>query len=198
MLAEELMVLDADSPLWSTARPLLDVALQLEQHDETFAWHGWDKRQVNQFLASLPPGCTLVVGVWDIFQEEVKRAEGAEGADGAAAQVEHEILTIGLVCEVLDGVIHSIRTFNALLNAGLKPVERLEPGIEDATEILRVVRTAISPVAWALFIDRATWNEWVYASDDEGHGMNKGELLATFAQQGRCVLLGGQTYHHHP
>ncbi len=186
MLAEELTVLDADSPLWSTARPLLDVALQLEQQGETFSWHGWDRRQVNQFLASLPPRCTLVVGVWDIFQEVV---------DEAAEHVVHELLTIGLVCEVLDGVIHSIRTFNALLDAGLKPVEQLEPGIEDATEILRVVRTVITPAAWALFTDRATWNEWVYASDDEGHGMNKGELLATFARQGRCVLLGGQTHH---
>lgn len=193
MLAEELAVLDADSPLWSTARPLLDVALQLEQQDETFSWHGWDKRQVNQFLASLPSRCTLVVGVWDIFQEQV---EGADEADEAAEQAVRELLTIGLVCEVLDGVIHSIRTFNALLNAGLKPVEQLEPGIEDATEILRVVRTAITPAAWALFTDRATWNEWVYASDDEGHGMNKGELLATFVRQGRCVLLGGQIHHH--
>jgi hypothetical protein len=192
VLAEELTVLDADSPLWSTARPLLDVALQLEQQDETFSWHGWDKRQINQFLASLPSRCTLIVGVWDISQDEV---EGVGGADGAAEQVVSELLTIGLVCEVLDGVIHSIRTFNALLDAGLKPVEQLEPGIEDATEILRVVRTAIAPAAWALFTDRATWNEWVYASDDEGHGMNKGELLATFARQGRCVLLGEQTHH---
>ncbi len=112
-------------------------------------------------------------------------------------QVEHELLTIGFVCEVLDGVIYSVRTFNALLDAGLKPIEQLEPGIEDATEILRVVRKAITPAAWALFTDRATWNEWVYAGDDEGHGMNKGELLATFARQGRCVLLGGQTQRHH-
>ena len=188
MLAEELTVLDVDSPLWSTARPLLDVALQLEQHDETFSWHGWDKRQISQFLASLPPTCTLVAGIWDFFQEEV---------DGAAEPVEHELLTIGIVCEVLDGVIHSIRTFNALLGVGLKPIEQLEPGIEDATAILRVVRAAIAPVAWALFTDRATWNEWIYADEDEAHGMNKGELLASFARQGRCVLLGGQTVHHH-
>lgn len=187
VLAEELTVVDADSPLWSTARPLLDVALQLEQHDETFSWHGWDKRQINQFLANLPPQSTLVVGVWDIFQEE---------ESGVAGRVERELLTTGIVCEVLNGVVHSIRTFNALMNAGLKPVEQLEPGIEDATEILRVVRTAITPAAWALFTDRATWNEWVYASDDEEHGMNKGELLATFVRQGRCVLLGGQTHHH--
>lgn len=188
MLAEELTVLDVDSPLWSTARPLLDAALLLEQNDETFSWHGWDKQQINQFLASLPPRSTFVVGVWDIFQEQ-------EGASGE--RIERELLTTGIVCEVLDGAIQSIRTFNALLNMGLKPVEQLEPGSEDATEILRVVRTAIAPVAWALFTDRATWNEWIFADDNENHGINKGELLATFAQQGRCVLLGGQTAQRH-
>ncbi len=185
MLAEELTVLDADSPLWNTARPLLDATLRLERNDENFSWHGWDKRQIRQFLASLPPECTLVVGVWDILQEE---------EDGA----ERELLTIGVVCEVLDGIVHSIRTFNALLNAGLKPVEQLEPGIEDATEILRVVRAAIAPVAWALFTDRATWNEWLFADNVEGQVIDKGELLATFARQGRCVLLGQQAAHHHP
>ena len=111
--------------------------------------------------------------------------------------MERELLTTGIVCEVLDGAIQSIRTFNALLGVGLKPVEQLEPGIEDATEIMRVVRIAIAPVAWALFTDRATWNEWVYADDTEAHGMHKGELLATFARQGHCVLLGEQTAHQH-
>ena len=185
MLAEELTVLDADSPLWRTARPLLDAALLLERNDESFSWHGWDKRQIGQFLASLPPNCALVVGVWDIFQEE---------EDGE----ERELLTIGVVCEVLDGIVHSIRTFNALTNAGLKPVEQLEPGIEDATEILRIVRTEVAPAAWALFTDRATWNEWLFAADDEGHVIDKGEMLVMFARQGRCVLMGRQTVHHHP
>ncbi len=188
MLAEELTVLDVDSPLWSTARPLLDAALLLEQNDETYSWHGWDKQQINQFLAGLPSQCTLVVGVWDIFQEE-------EGSTGE--RMERELLTTGIVCEVLDGAIQSIRTFNALLNAGLKSVEQLEPGIEDATEILRVVQTAIAPASWALFTDRATWNEWIFTDDDEQHGINKGELLATFAREGRCVLLGKQAAHHH-
>lgn len=195
MLTEEFMIVDANSPLWSTARPLLDVALQLDQQDDTFSWHGWDKRQMNHFLAGLPAKCTLVVGVWDIFSEEV------EGVDGNVGHVEHEQLTLGIVCEVVEGVVHSIRTFNSLLHAGLKPVEQLEPGIEDAMEIMRVVRKEIAPAAWALFTDRATWNEWVYgasSSENEGHGMNKGELLETFARQGRCVLLGGQTAHRHP
>ncbi|HLX40758.1 MAG TPA: hypothetical protein VKR42_09500 [Ktedonobacteraceae bacterium] len=189
MLAEELTVLDVDSPLWSTARPLLEAALLLEQSDETFSWHGWDIRQIDQFLASLPPRSTLVVGVWDIFQEE----EAAAGEP-----TERELLTTGIVCEVLQGVVQSIRTFNALLNAGLKPVAELEPGIEDAMEILRVVKTAIAPVAWSLFTDRATWNEWIFASGNENHAINKGELLASFARQGRCVLLGGQADHHRP
>lgn len=189
MLAEELTVLDVDSPLWSTARPLLDAALLIEQNDETFSWHGWDKRQINQFLASLPLQSTLVVGVWDTFQEE---------GEATGDRTERELLTIGIVCEVLHGVVQSIRTFNALSNVGLKPVAQLEPGIEDATEILRVVSTAVAPVAWAFFTDRATWNEWVFVDGDENHSINKGELLATFARQGRCVLLGGQTAHHHP
>ena len=184
-LAEELIVIDADSPLWGTARPLLDAALLIEQNDESFGWHGWNKRQIRHFLASLPPKCTLVVGVWDIFHEEENGAE-------------RELLTIGIVCEVLDGVVHSISTFNAFLDAGLRPVEKLEPGIEDATEILRIVRTQIAPVAWALFTDRATWNEWIFADEDGGHGINKSELLATFARQGRCVLMGRQTAHYHP
>ncbi len=184
-LAEELIVIDADSPLWATARPLLDAALLIEQNDENFTWHGWDKRQIRLFLASLPPKCALVVGVWDIFQDEENRAE-------------RELLTIGVVCEVLDGVVHSISTFNALLDAGLRPVEQLEPGVEDATEILRIVRTHIAPVAWALFTDRATWNEWLFADEDGGHVIDKGELLATFARQGRCVLMGRQTAHQHP
>lgn len=195
MLAEELTILDVDSPLWSAARPLLDVALRLDQRDDTFSWHGWDQRQVNTFLAGLPEKCTLVVGVWDIFSEEI------EGVDGTVAHVERELLTLGIACAVLEGAVHSIRTFNALVHAGLKSVEQLEPGIEDAMEILRVVRKEVAPVAWALFTDRATWNEWiygVYAPGDEGHGMNKGELLATFVQQGRCVLLGGQTAHRNP
>jgi len=185
VLAEEFTVLDVDSSLWTTARPLLDAALLLERNDESFSWHGWDKRQMRQFLASLPPKCTLVVGVWDILQEEEDSTE-------------RELLTIGVVCEVLDGIVHSIRTFNALLAAGLKPVEQLEPGIEDATEILRVVRTEVALAAWALFTDRATWNEWLFADNDEGQVIDKGALLATFTRQGRCVLMGRQTVHHHP
>ena len=185
MLAEEFTVLDADSPLWSTACPLLDAALLIEQSDEGFAWHGWDRHQIRLFLASLPPTCTLVVGVWDSLQEEEDSSE-------------RELLTMGVVCEVLDGIVHSVRTFDALLDAGLKSVEQLEPSIEDATEILRVVRTEVAPAAWALFTDRATWNAWLFTDDDEGQVMDKGEQLAAFARQGCCVLMGQQTVHRHP
>lgn len=41
---EELVVLDAESTLWKAVRPLLDVALRLEQ-DGAYVWHGWNKQQ---------------------------------------------------------------------------------------------------------------------------------------------------------
>ena len=43
MLAEELVVIDGDSQLWRAARPLLDIALRLEQNGDTSSWHGWSK-----------------------------------------------------------------------------------------------------------------------------------------------------------
>src|SRR5215469_5985816 len=65
VLAEELRVLDGDSPLWLPARPLLDAALRLEQNTGTYSWHGWNKQQITTFLDRLPPRCSLVVGVWE-------------------------------------------------------------------------------------------------------------------------------------
>ncbi len=158
MLAEELLVLNAASPLWNAARPLLDVALRLEQYDESYTWCGWNKQQISSFLKSLPKKCSLVVGV----------------------------------CEVW-----SIRAIEALAEAGLKAVEHLEPGVDDALEIMRVVRTQVAPVAYALFTDKAAWDEWLFAADGEGSIVNKGDILASLAQQGRCVVLGSQTAHHH-
>ena len=64
VLAEELCVLDGDSALWRPARPLLDAALRLEQNDDTYSWHGWNKQQIIAFLDQLPQKCSLVVGVW--------------------------------------------------------------------------------------------------------------------------------------
>jgi len=181
VLAEELLVLDAGSPLWPAARPLLDVALRLEQNDEGYCWHGWHKRQISQFLKSLPAQCSLVVGVWEMTAGESET---------------HEALWLGIACEIVEGELSSIRTFEALAEAGLKPAKQLEPGIDDALEIMRVVKTAIAPAAWALFMDKATWDEWLFASADDGGIIDKGELLAAFARQGRCVLLGSRTAHH--
>ena len=188
MLAEELVVIDGDSPLWSAARPFLDAALRLEQNGNDYAWHGWNKQQIDVFLRALPSHCTLVVGVWEILAD-------------VDTTVEQELLSLGVVCELVNREVCSIRTFDALTSSGLKPTKELEPGFEDALEIMRAARTQVASVAWALFTDKMTWNEWVFAvAEDDGmdNGMiDKGELLATFARQGRCVLMGSQTAHHH-
>lgn len=188
MLAEELSVLDAGTSLWSTARPLLDAVLRLEQQDDSYAWHGWRKKQINAFLQALPAHCTLLVGVWESVPDVESRQE-------------REKLFVGCVCEVAQGEIRSIRTFEALTEAGLPPVEELEPGAEHAYELMRAAKSQIAPVAWALFTDKPTWDEWLFADGNEGGEGNKsdkGELLAHFARQGRCVLMGSQTRHHHP
>jgi hypothetical protein len=98
---------------------------------------------------------------------------------------------------VVEGDICSIRTFEELTAAGLKPVQQVEPGIDDALEIMRIVRLQVAPVAWALFTERETWNEWLFAGGDDGGVIDKGELLASLARQGRCVLMGSQAGHHH-
>lgn len=183
MLAEELLILDAISELWPAVRPLLNVALRLE-HSDDYVWHGWNKRQIHQFLQRLPVHCTLVVGVWETNSAE-------------QVVLGQESLVVGCVFEVIDGEVCTIRTFEALTEAGLPSVKELEPGFEHAREIMRVVQTQIAPVAWALFTDKTTWNEWVFGDDDKRDVVDKGELLASFARQGRCVLLGSQTAHHH-
>ncbi len=180
MLAEELTVVDGDSSLWQAVRPLLDVALRLEQHDDAYSWHGWSKRQINTFLANLPSQCSLIVGVW----------ETEEGTAG-----EREYLVLGCVCEVVEGEVCSVRTFEALTTAGLKAVKHLEPGFEDAFEIMRVARAQVAPVAWGLFTDRTTWDEWLFASNGDEGVIDKGELLASFARKGRCVLLSSKGEH---
>ena len=184
MLAEELVVLDAASPLWRTARPLLDIVLKLEQSVDNYSWYGWNKRQLSTFLERLPQQCSLVVGVWDTTLAH-KDA------------IEHEELVVGVVCEVVAGKVQSIRTFDALNAGGLKPSVSLEPGIDDALEIMRAARTQVAPVAWALYTDKATWDEWLFASVGEGGTNTKGEALAEYARQGRCVIMGSQTAHKH-
>lgn len=183
MLAEELEIIDADSSLWAAARPFLDAALRLEQNDEEYTWHGWTKRQIASFLATLPQSCSLVVGVWQIQVDETAE--------------EQEVVALGIVCAVVGGEICSIRTFDALAEEREEAKRHWEPGFEDALEIMRAARSRVAPVAWALFTDTTTWHDWVLTDDEAAHKLNKGELLATFARQGRCVLMGNQTTHHH-
>lgn len=189
MLAEELVVIDAQSALWAAARPLLDAALRLELNGENYVWHGWNKQQIDELLAGLPSHCSLVVGVWEV-----------QAGEGTA--IEQEILSMGIVCEVIDGTVTSICTFDALVEAGLKATNELEPGFEDAVAIMRAARSMFAPVAWALFTDKGTWNEWVLGCNEDGRdgvdgAIDKGELLATLARQGRCVLMGSRTAHSH-
>ena len=109
----------------------------------------------------------------------------------------HEELRLGVVCEVVEGEVRSIRTFEALTMAGLKPVKELEPGIDDALEIMRVARAQVAPVAWALFMEKPAWDEWLFAGGDEESAIDKGAFLASLARHGRCVMLGSQAAHHH-
>jgi hypothetical protein len=179
VLAEELSVVDADSSLWSAVRPLLDNALRLEQQDDTCIWHGWRKSQMNAFLQCLPAHCTLLVGVWGTDEDD------------------RELLILGCVCEVIEGEVHTIRTFEALADPDLPPVQELEAGFEHALALMHVARNQIAPVAWALFTDKTTWDEWLFAAGEDEGEIDKGAILASFAQQGRCVLLGSQASHHH-
>ncbi len=193
MLAEELHIYDGDAPSFRPLRPLLDIALRLAQNDAAYAWHGWDARQIDVFLASLPSPCSVLVGVW-------QESDESDESDEDEVETAHELLALGCVCEVRDGQVQSIRTFESLAVAGLKPVAQLEPGIDDALEILRAARSVVAPVAYALFIEKAAWDEWLFASgDDGGNGaaIDKGEALASLGRQGRCVLMGNQTQHHH-
>lgn len=183
MIAETLQVIDAESALWPALRPLIDAALRLENNANAYAWHGWDKHTIETFLQSLPEKCCLVVGVW----ESLPPAEGEVFGE--------ERLTLGCACEVLAGEIQAIYSFEALAGTGLKPIAQLEPGLPDALEIMRAAKKIIAPVAWALFTDRDTWNEWVYGGDEQS--ADKTERLAALARQGRCVLLGSRAGHAH-
>jgi hypothetical protein len=183
VIAETLQVIDAESAQWSALRPLIDAALRLEQDDYAYTWHGWRKHTIEMFLQALPEKCCLVAGVW----------ESLPPAEGEVLGVEHLIL--GCACEVVAGEIQAVYSFEALAEAGLKPIAQLEPGVADALEIMRAARKIIAPVAWALFTDRDTWNEWVFDSDERQ--TDKAALLAALARQGRCVLLGSQAGHSH-
>ncbi len=174
MLAEELHIVDADTPSWQAVRPFLSIALRLEQ-DDTYVWHGWNKAQIMTLLNHLPAHCTILICVWSVADDIQQK----------------ESIVFSCICEVVDGEVRTIRTFEALTGEDLPTFENLEPGFEHALEIMRVVRLTIAPVAWALFTDKDTWDEWVYTSDERV--VDKGKLLTSFAQQGRCVLMGSQT-----
>lgn len=182
MLAEELLIIDGDAPLFRPLRPLVDSALRLDHSDDAYNWHGWNKAQIERFLQSLSQPCSLVAGVW-------------ETVPGEGETPEQEKLVLGCVCEVRDGEVQTIRTFEALAQAGLKAVDQLEPGIEDALEIMRAARS-IAPVAYALFIEKPAWDEWIFANREDGGVVDKGEALAAIAREGRCVLMGSQVAGH--
>jgi hypothetical protein len=182
MLAEELVVLNANAPLWNAVQPLLNAALKLEQSNESYSLHGWTRADITTFLQELPAHCSLLAAVWEVEESQVRGGQDVQ---------EREILSIGCVCEVLDGEVRSVRTFDALPD--LPPVEQLEPGILHAVELMRVIRAQVAPVAWALFTDKKTWDEWLYAESDQGISIDKGDLLASLARQGRCVIMGSQT-----
>ncbi len=177
MLAEELQVVNADAPSWQAVRPILSIALLLER-DDAHVWHGWNKAQIVALLNSLPAHCTLIAGVWS----------------GAENEQQEERVVFSCVCEIVNGNVQTVRTFEALTGVDLPTLDNLEPGFEHALEIMRVVRLTIAPVAWALFTDKNTWDEWMYTGDE--HVADKGKLLTSFARQGRCVLMGSQTQEH--
>jgi hypothetical protein len=182
VLAEEFVVLDGESPLWIASRSLLDIALRLDQQED-YVWHGWKRSHMNAFLQKLPKHCSLLVGVWQ------------EGN----GQEQTESLVLGVVCEVRDGEVCSLRTFSSLVDESLPETQQLEPGYQHALELMRVAREQVAPVAWALFTDKYTWDEWLFAEKEGEQDIDKGELLAVFASEGRCVLMGSQAahYHHH-
>ena len=98
-----------------------------------------------------------------------------------------------MICEIIDGEVYSVRTFDALTIGGLKPSNQLEPGVDDAREIIRLTEQLVAPVAWALFMEKSTWDEWLFASEGDAIVVDKGQQLSTFTRQGRCVLMGRQT-----
>lgn len=177
MFAEEFLILDEDGALWQQVCPLLDAALCLEQGDEDATWHGWQKGQVRRFLSALPSPCSLVVGVWHTVSNNWNA---------------RDMLVLGIVCEVVQGKISSLCTFEHLVAAGLKPLDELEIGMEDALEIMHYARRQVAPVAWALFIEKTAWDEWLFTCAKDGGALDKGELLNALARKGRCVLMGSQ------
>ena len=107
MLAEELIILHNEHALWQAARPLLEIALRLEQGAEDAIWHGWQKKQMNTFLATLPSPCSLVVGVWDTFP-------------ATSTQSAQDCLVLGIVCEVMSNRCRSSKR-STLTSTSISP-----------------------------------------------------------------------------
>jgi len=188
VLTEDFLIIDPNSPSWSAIRPYVEAALRLEQNEGSSVWHGWDKRQIDAFLQQLPSPCSLLVAVWETQDDVGGEMQGHNA---------REVLVLGCVCEVVAGEVRSIRTFESLQGDDLPPLEKLEPGYEHAFELMRTVRKLVAPVTWGLFTDKQTWNEWVLQEGNNSLPYDKGKLLTGLAQQGKCVLMGSQTTHHH-
>lgn len=58
---------------------------------------------------------------------------------------------------------------------GLKSSNQLEPGIDDAREILRQTEKLVAPVAWALFTEKSIWDELLFAGEEDGIVVDKGQ-----------------------
>ena len=184
MLAEDLLLVDTHSTLWASAQPLLEVVFRLEQGDDTYTWHGWKRSQIDAFLTHLPAHCTLLAGVWETVSDENNVQD-------------KEQLVLCCICEVIEGQVHSIRTCESFSDKNQPSVTELEPGFEDARLLINSAREHIASVAWALFTDKDTWDEWILTAGENDSVIDKGELLASFARQGRCVLMGSQVAHNH-
>ena len=107
-------------------------------------------------------------------------------------------LVLGFVGEVVRGEVCSLCTFEALNDASLPSVQALEPGFEHARELMRSVKTQIACGVSCFLQIRRPGTERLFASGDDGGFIDKGELLAELACQGRCVLTGTQLIQHHP
>ncbi len=185
MFAEEFLVVDGDSPLWGALGPLLNVALRLDQSDGSMIWHGWRKSPIERFLGQLPSPCSLLVCVWEPTSID--------------EEIGSERLVLGALCEVVNAEVRTVRSVQALFAEGTRSIVEMEPGISDAMELMRLAKREVAPVAWGLFTDKRTWDEWLLTeiSGEPPSPVDKEDLLASLARQGRCVLLGSEVSNNH-
>src|SRR5260370_17647619 len=100
---------------------------------------------------------------------------------------EREELALGVVCEVVNGEVHSICTFQALTSAGLKP--ELELGFDDALELMRATRGLVAPVPWSLFMTKSALVEWIFACGHDRALLFKVERLSLLSPPQLSPLL---------